>query len=98
MSDVGIETFWLTPEERAALQNYRAARRALTDLGLIRSDGSTAGEVAERIACRALTLTRADSRVQAGYDARDAQGATYQIKARLVASLTDSTSFDFYCR
>jgi len=95
MSQVGIETCWLTSEERAALQSYRAARRALEALGLIRSDRSTVGEIAEPIVCRALKLAWANSRVQAAYDARDLQGATYQIKARLVLSLKDSTSFDF---
>ena len=90
-----METFRLTAQERAALQNYRDARETLAALGLIRSDRSIPGDVAERVVCRALDLTPADSTVQARYDARDAAGATYQIKARTVASLQESTSFDF---
>jgi hypothetical protein len=33
--------------------------------------------------------------IQAGFDAVDAAGLKFQVKARLVASLSSSTSFDF---
>jgi hypothetical protein len=51
--------------------------------------------IGEAYACRVLRLTPAPKRFQRDYDATDADGAKYQIKARTVTSLAEHTSFDF---
>jgi hypothetical protein len=51
--------------------------------------------IGEAYACRVLRLTPAPKRFQRDYDATDAAGAKYQIKARTVTSLAECTSFDF---
>lgn len=41
-----------------------------------------------------MDLQPAPSKVQKGWDAKDSQGRTYQIKSRLVRDLNQNTSFD----
>ncbi len=79
---------------RVALQRYWTAREELRALGVLRFDRSLHAEYAEWLAARMLGLKLATSGVQRGYDATDPNGGTYQIKARTVASLETSTSFD----
>ena len=78
-----------------SLAEYLAARSALRDLGVIRSDRTVQSDYGEWLACKLFGLTPAVSGVQAGYDATDDQGQTYQIKTRLVTDLNATTSFDF---
>lgn len=81
----------------AALEAALAAlRRWAEQVGIdaARVIGPLAGPVAERRTCALLGLTPAPNPLQAGWDASDEGGRTYQIKAR---SFTGSrgTSFDF---
>lgn len=80
---------------RHLVASYVASRAGLKELGLLRSDRDVAGDLAEWIASKHLGLKIAQSTVQKGYDAIDSENKTYQIKSRRVASLSDSTSFDF---
>jgi hypothetical protein len=82
--------------ERAskAFRAYRAARDELKALGVIRSERSVAGDYGEWIAAQMLDLKLADSGVQAGYDAMDSRGKTYQVKTRIIADINAATSFD----
>lgn len=81
-------------EARRAFAAYRAARDKLLELGVIRSERSVAGDYGEWLAAEALGLTLATSGVQAGFDATDADGKTYQIKTRIVRDVNAATSFD----
>jgi len=47
------------------------------------------------LAAELFGLHLASSAVQKGYDAKDEQGYTYQIKSRFVDNLNENTSFDF---
>jgi hypothetical protein len=78
----------------AALRAYRQAREELTALGVLRSERNIPGEYGEWLVARLLGLTLATNAVQAGYDATDPAGVTYQIKVRCVRDLTATTSFD----
>lgn len=79
---------------REALATYWSARRRLTDLGVIRSDRSVLGDFAEWLVCQMFGFQIAGSGVQKGFDATDAAGNTYQVKARIVERLEQATSFD----
>ncbi|MGI9043947.1 MAG: hypothetical protein ACR2GK_07445 [Gemmatimonadaceae bacterium] len=78
----------------ASLAIYRAARSELKDLGVLRSERTVQSDYGEWLVSNLLGLELATSGVQAGYDAVDTNGWTYQIKTRLVGSLTEPTSFD----
>ena len=82
--------------ERAtkAFRAYRAARDELIALGVIRSERSVAGDYGEWLAAQMLDLELATNGVQAGYDAKDSDGKTYQVKTRTVADINAATSFD----
>jgi len=81
---------------RAALKNYRRARKKLMKLGIIRSERTVQGDYGEWLACSLLKLTTAKSGVQPGYDATDEQGQKYQIKTRLIHDIDSATSFDLH--
>ena len=74
---------------------YSASRQGLARLGILRSERSLQGDYAEWLVAELLGLQLAPSGVQKGYDAIGSDGAKYQIKSRVVASLTATTSFDF---
>ncbi len=90
-----------TPEEipnfgavKEAMASYWAARQRLRDLGVIRSERSVPGDFAEWLVCQMFGFQIAGSGVQKGFDASDAAGKTYQVKARIVKRLEQATSFD----
>jgi hypothetical protein len=82
-------------ELRDALDSYLAARRQLVDLGVIRTRRSLEADYAEWLMAEMFQLRLSPSSIQEGYDAFDVAGLKYQVKARLVSSLSSSTSFDF---
>lgn len=61
---------------------------------MIRSERSVAGDYGEWLVAQMLDLQLSDSGVQAGYDAIDANGKTYQVKTRIVKNTSSATSFD----
>jgi hypothetical protein len=79
---------------REALASYCRARHQLRELGVLRSDRSVHGDFAEWLVCQMLGFQIAASGVQKGFDAKDGAGNTYQVKARIVKSLEQPTSFD----
>ena len=90
-----------TPDEipnfdsvKQAMASYWSARQRLKDLGVVRSDRSVPGDFAEWLACEMFGFQIAASGVQKGFDATDLAGKTYQVKARIVNSLEQATSFD----
>jgi hypothetical protein len=80
---------------RDFIRCYTSARRGLTTLGILRSERTLQGDYAEWLIARLLNLELATSGVHPIYDATDETGKTYQIKARVVRHLKQSTSFDF---
>ena len=82
------------PDAKKAFAAYRAARDELLRLGIIRSERSVAGDYGEWLAAQMLDLELSPNGVQAGFDAIDSNGKTYQIKTRTVDDLGTSTSFD----
>jgi hypothetical protein len=80
---------------RSFIRCYLAAREGLTKLGILRSERMLQSDYAEWLAAELLGLQLAPRTVQTAWDAKDAQGRTYQIKSRIVRSLTQNTSFDF---
>ncbi len=75
---------------------YHASRAGLKELQIIRSDRNIQGELAEWVAAQHFGLTLSTSQVQKHVDAVDpVTNDRYQIKARVVKSLSESTSFDF---
>jgi len=103
-SDLAVEGWeGLNPAAREKLELaqdlircYLASRNGLKKLGILRSERTLQGDYAEWLVAKMLQLHLAPSGVQKGYDATDSSGARYQIKARLVDSLTEPTSFDFH--
>lgn len=77
------------------IQCYLAARQGLKKLGILRSERNLQGDYAEWLVAQRLELRLAPTTIQKAIDATDKQGRTYQIKSRMVRSLTASTSFDF---
>lgn len=75
--------------------SYNASRQGLKKLGILRSERNVQGDYAEWLAAEILDLRLAANTVEKGFDATDREGRTYQIKARLVQSLDETTSFDF---
>lgn len=68
------------------------AHQALLDNGLIRSRRSVVGDIGEAYAAEVLHLTLADDHTNAGYDAVDTEGQTFEIKTRRVYSSARRTS------
>ncbi len=79
---------------KEALATYCKARQRLRELGVLRSDRSVHGDFAEWLVCQMFGFQIASSGVQKGFDATDAEGNTYQVKARIVQRLEQATSFD----
>ncbi len=73
---------------------YLAARQGLTKLGILRSERTLQSDYAEWLVAELLDLQLAPSTIQKAWDAKDAQGRTYQIKSRQVSNLSENTSFD----
>jgi hypothetical protein len=74
---------------------YLAARSALRELGILRTERTLQGDYAEWLVATFLGLQLTPSTVQKGHDALDAAGRRYQIKSRIVQNPAASTSFDF---
>jgi hypothetical protein len=81
-------------DAKRALAAYRAARDELARIGVIRSERSVPGDFGEWAAAVMLDLTLSPNAVQAGFDATDAAGKTYQVKTRMVPDQNAATSFD----
>ena len=77
---------------------YVACRDALKQLGVLRTERSLQGDYAEWLAAEILGLKLCENTVERDYDAQDARGRRYQVKARIVGGLEDVTSFDFRTR
>ena len=75
---------------------YLEARVGLKELGVLRTERSLQSDYAEWLVAHRLGLTLSENAVERGFDARDVQGKTYQIKSRIVNDLSASTSFDFH--
>lgn len=80
---------------RYFIKCYLAARQGLAKLGVLRSERSLQGDYAEWLAVELLDLQLAPRTIPRAWDAKDAQGRTYQIKSRIVRDLSQNTSFDF---
>ncbi len=71
-------------------------RKALVKDGVIHSERDVIVDYAEWYASKVFKLKLVKSGVNKTFDATDAHGRTYQIKARRVTSLGQNTSFDFH--
>lgn len=80
---------------RPFIRSYLAARKGLSVLGILRSERSLQSDYAEWLASKILHLKPAGSAVQAGWDAKDRRGRTYQVKSRVVTELPATTAFHF---
>jgi hypothetical protein len=81
---------------RGLVRRYLAVRAALKAATVLRSDRTVQSDYAEWLAARRLRLRLVPTSIQAGYDATDSRQRKYQIKARVVHSLSRNTSFDFH--
>ena len=79
---------------RHFVKAYLASRSGLKELGILRSERSLQGDFAEWYVSKLLRLQLSRSPVEAGFDAEDGDGRRYQLKGRLVSSLSNNTSFD----
>lgn len=79
---------------RPLVEAYTASRDGLKQLGVLRSERNFQGDYAEWLVAGILGLELAPSTVQKDFDALDNEGHTYQIKSRMVDSLSHYTSFD----
>ena len=61
---------------------------------MLRSERNLHGDYAEWLVAQFLEIELSDNPVEKAVDARDADGYTYQIKSRMVETLTSPTSFD----
>jgi hypothetical protein len=99
---VGMNAFTLANEEdketlqsaRHLIRRYLDAREGLKKLGILRSERTLQGDYAEWLVARLLDLQLSESSVEKGFDAKDSQARTYQIKSRIVSDLSSRTSFD----
>jgi hypothetical protein len=78
------------------LKTILSAREALIKEGVVRSERDVIVDYVEWLAARRFKFKLAPSGVNKTFDAVDRQGIKYQIKARRVSSINDSTSFDFH--
>jgi hypothetical protein len=81
---------------RTFIRSYLEARRSLAALGILRSERSLQSDYAEWLASKILHIRLARSTVQAGWDAKDRQGRTYQVKSRVVPGIPSTTAFHFH--
>jgi hypothetical protein len=85
----------INSEIQQLIANYIKSRDALKEAGILRTDRNLQGDYAEWFVTKKLNLTLSESTIQKGFDARDADGKTYQIKSRMVYATDQNTSFDF---
>ena len=74
---------------------YLSARAGLKQLGVLRTERTLQGDFAEWLVAHLLDLQLSPSTVEKHVDAKDAAERTYQIKSRIVTSMSQNTSFDF---
>ncbi len=99
---MSIDPHFTKPEARAAfavaghlIACYHSSRAGLKQLGLLRTERTLQGDFAEWIAAQLLDLQLSTSTIEKHVDATDSAGRTYQIKSRIVTTLSQNTSFDF---
>ena len=93
---------WLRSEEartklsmaKHLIAIYLRSREGLKELDILRSERSLQGDYAEWLVAHFLKIELSDNPVEKGFDARDADGKTYQIKSRVVSDVSANTSFD----
>jgi len=73
---------------------YVSSRKGLKQLGILRTERSLQADYAEWLAAQILGLKLEENPVNKGFDATDEDGNRYQIKSRIVSSLSERTSFD----
>ena len=78
-----------------SVRAYVATRDGLRQLRILRSELSLQADYAEWLVARLLNLTLSKSGVEKDVDAVDENGKKYQIKGRIVRSISATTSFDF---
>jgi len=78
------------------IQCYLSSRAGLKQLGILRTERTLQGDFAEWLVAHLLDLQVSHNAVEKHIDASDGAGRTYQIKSRIVTSMSDSTSFDFH--
>lgn len=71
---------------------YSQILEELCSRGVLRSVNNPAADYAEYLCCRALSLQRTPKSTK-GYDATDANGNKYEIKARRLTSRSHPTRF-----
>ncbi len=71
---------------------YSQILEELCSRGVLRSVNNPAADYAENLCCRALSLKRSPKSTK-GYDAKDANGNKYEIKARRLTSRRLPTRF-----
>ena len=81
-------------DARHLIRRYLDAREGPRKLGILRFGRTLQGDYAEWLVARFLDLRLRESTVEKGLDATDREGGTYQIKSRIVPSLSARTSFD----
>ena len=74
---------------------YLSSRAGLRQLGILRTERTLQGDFAEWVVQHLLDLQLSRSTVEKHIDATDLAGKTYQIKSRIVTSMSQNTSFDF---
>ena len=84
-------------DDRALIRLWAAAMRELRTRGLTRSANNPVADYGERLAAEHLGLTLAGKSVRS-YDATDADGLRYQIKARRITPENPSRQLSFLRR
>jgi hypothetical protein len=74
---------------------YLSSRAGLKQLGILRTERTLQGDFAEWLVGHLLDIRLSPSTVEKHIDGVDRAGRTYQIKSRVVSSMSQSTSFDF---
>jgi hypothetical protein len=74
---------------------YLSSRAGLKQLGILRTERTLQGDFAEWLVAHLLDIQLNPNTVEKHFDAADAAGRKYQIKSRIVTSMSQSTSFDF---
>jgi hypothetical protein len=74
---------------------YLSSRAGLKQLGILRTERTLQGDFAEWLAAHLLDIKLSPNTVEKDFDGVDVAGRKYQIKSRIVKSMSQSTSFDF---
>jgi hypothetical protein len=74
---------------------YLSSRAGLKQLGILRTERTLQGDFAEWLVSNLLNIRLSPSTVEKQIDGVDRAGRSYQIKSRVVSSMSQSTSFDF---